>query len=115
MDITKEEKLEDIKKAEEMYRQADELIKKADKLIKRKIRGVDVVRDDNAISMEPYRGMVEVHLYKGILRLEKLLGVKAEPEIRFDGSKARNRKVLCINGIKFFQIGEATQSRHHFK
>lgn len=115
MDITREEKLEDIKKAEEMYRQAEELIKNANKLIKRKIRGVDVVSDDNVISMEPYRGMVEVHLYKGILKLEKLLGVKAEPERQWDGSKSNNRKVLCVGGIKFFQIGEPTQSKYCFK
>lgn len=116
--ITKEEKLAQIAEARELYIEAQALIDKADKLIAKGMRDVKVCGGlDYAEKTYPeiYKGMIEVHLYSGILKLEKLLGIKAEPRIDLCGNVDKDRKALCVEGIEFFQIGEATQHRYSYR
>lgn len=115
--VTKEEKLEQIEEAKRCYEEARKLIEQGDALIAKYMRGVKVCRDDEfaPIIYRPHKGMMHIHLYSGIGKLEKLFGVKAEPYINLCGKKANDRKMICIGGIEFMQIGEATQSRFCYK
>ena len=116
--ITKEEKLAQIAEARELLVEAQALIDKAHVLIKKDMKGVEICGGDSYKEQaypEVYKGMIEVHVYKGILKLEKLLDIKAEPKIDFCGNPSKSRKALCVGGIEFFQLGEATQSRYNFK
>ena len=112
------EKLADIEEARKLYEEADKLIKKADAIIRRNMSGnVDVCghTEFEKLPYDPYKGMIPVHLYKGIMRFEELLDVKTEPEKCWDGSVDKKKKVLCVNGIKFFQLGEATESNYCYR
>ena len=116
--ITKEEKLAQIAEARKLYIEAQALVDKANKLIAKGMRDVKICGGYEYIEQtypEVYKGMIEVHLYSGILRLEKLLGIKAEPRIDFCGRADKDRKALCVEGIEFFQIGEATQHRYSYR
>jgi len=116
--ITKEEKLAQIAEARELLVEAQALIDKAHALIKKGMPGVDICGGDwykVQTYPEVYKGTIEVHLYKGILKLEKLLGVKTEPKFYLDEEPSKDRKALCVEGIEFFQIGEATQHRYNYK
>ena len=84
MKITKEEKLKDIAEARELYIEAGKLIEKANKLIARNVRDVmassstlDIYRPLEAsdVCSNEYVGLVPIHLFKGITRLEKAVGV----------------------------------------
>ena len=116
--VTKEEKLAQIAEARELFIEAQALIDKANALICKGMRDVTVCGGDEykeKVCPKAYEGMIEVHLFRGILKLEKLLGIKAEPKIDYCGDASKDRKALCVEGIEFFQIGEATQSRFNFK
>lgn len=114
--ITAEEKLKDIAEAEALYKKALELIEQGNKLIKRKMRGVDVCSTPEIrASWDSYPNMVEVHLYSGIMKMEKLLNVKGEPKKNYDGTTNKGRRALCIGNVMFFQIGEPTQSEYCYK
>ena len=116
--ITKEEKLAQIAEARELYVEAQALVDKANKLIENGMRNVSVCGGydyEEKTYPEVYKGMIEVHLYSGILKLEKLLGVKTEPRIDCCGNPDTDRKALCVEGIEFFQIGTATQHRYSYK
>lgn len=114
--ITKEEKLAQIEEAKRCYEEAQELIDKGDALIQTCMRGVEICGHDVC---KPegyyYKDMIEVHLYSGIGKFEKLFETKAEPYVNICGEKERDRKALCIGGIEFFQIGHATQSKFCYK
>lgn len=116
--ITKEEKLSQIAEARQLYAEAQMLIDKANALIEKGVRGVKVCGGDEYRELEypePYKGMIKIHIFSGILKLAKLLEIKAEPEIDYDGSVCKNRKAICVEGIKFFQIGKATQAKFNYK
>lgn len=119
--ITKEEKLAQIEEARKCFDEASALIEKGKALIKKSMRGVELCDLSNncrpltSPDPEQYRGMVEVHLYSGMSKMEKLLGIKAKPEIDICGNKIRDRKALCVGGIKFFQIGTPTDSKYCYK
>lgn len=116
--VTKEEKLAQIAEARELLVEAQALIDKAHALIKNGMRGVDICGGDSYKEQDYpaiYKGMIEVHLYTGIRKLEKLLDIETEPKINFCGEKSKDRRALCVEGIEFFQIGEATQSKYNFK
>lgn len=115
--LTKELKLAQIEEARKCYEEADRLIKKADKLIGMHLRNVKTCGHDEfeAKACGPYKGMIQVHLFSGITKLEKLLEVKTEPHRNLLGEENRDRKSLCVGGIEFMQIGEATQSRYCYK
>ena len=121
--ITKEEKMADIQEARKCFEEATKLIEKGEKLIKKNMRSVEVCMGRGypplgASDYEGYRGMVEVHLFSGITKLEKLLEMKGEVEKDWRGRENEGRRVLCVEGIKFFQIGEAvkqTHTRYKFK
>lgn len=115
--ITKEEKLAQIEEARKCYEEAQKLIKQGDELIKKYMRGVVICGHDEFEPLEykPYKDMISVHLFTGIGRFEKLFGVKGEPRIYCNGEKGRGEKALCIGGIRFFQLGEATQSRYNYR
>ena len=114
--ITKEEKLAQIEEARRCYEEAQELIDKGDALIRTCMRGVEICGHDACKTNQyNYKGMIEVHLYSGIGKLEKLFETKAEPYVNICGEKERDRKALCVGGIEFFQIGHATQSKFCYK
>lgn len=115
--ITAEEKLAQIEEAKECYEQAYKLIQTGNGLIKKYMRDVDICDPFGyePIPYEPYKGMIEVHLYRGMSKLERLFGKKAELNINLCGNKDRDRKALCIGGIKFMQIGKPTESRYCYK
>ena len=116
--ITKEEKLAQIAEARELYAEAQELIDKANALITKGMRGVRLCEGKDYHEMEyppVYKGMIEVHVFEGILKLAKLLEIKAEPMIDMLGGVSKDRKAFCVEGIKFFQLGQATQSKYNFK
>ncbi len=114
-----EQKLKDIQEAVELYRQANELVDKANKMICKNIRGLHIVRTLPELmdgwDYEEYRGKYEVHVYSGILKLAKVLGVETEPEKDSFGVERTDRKALVVDGIKFFQLGEPTQARYCYK
>ena len=116
--ITKEEKLAQIAEARKLYIEAQALVDRANKLITNGMRGVEICGGDEYKEQtypEAYKGTIKVHLYSGILKLEKLLGIKAEPRINFCGSADNSQKALCVEGIEFFQLGEATQHRYNYR
>ena len=115
--VTAEEKLLQIEEARECYEQAYKLIQKGNGLITKYMREVKICDSLSyePIFYEPYKGMIEVHLYSGMSKLEKLFGMRAEPNINLCQQKDRDRKALCIGGIKFMQIGKPTESRFCYK
>lgn len=115
--ITAEDKIKQIEEAEKLYLQAIELIEQGNKLIKKGMRGVELCDGKPSVkeSWEAYPGMLQVHLFSGIGKLEKLLGIKAEPEKEYDGTVNNGRKALCVGNVKFFQIGSPTQSKYCYK
>ena len=114
--VTKEQKLADIAEARELLLEAEKLITKAEKLIAKNVRGVTTCSHPFQEELfQPYEGMISVHLYSGITKLENVLGIKTEPLKNWDGSLDRSRKVLCVEGIKFFQIGKATDRKYCYK
>lgn len=116
--VTKEEKLAQIAEARELYIEAQALVDKANKLIAKGMRDVHVCGGydyKEKTYPEAYKGMIEVHLYSGILKLERLLGIKAGPKINICGDADKDRKALCVEGIEFFQIGDATQHKYCYK
>ena len=78
--ITKEEKMADIAEAKKCFEEAHALMEKGKRLIKKNMRGVEVT----AVSTDGGRyylpkgeaDIIEVHLYSGILKLEKLFEEK---------------------------------------
>ena len=116
--ITKEEKLAQIAEARELYAEAQALIDRANNLIASGLRDVSVCGGNEyreLIYPAAYKGMISIHLYSGILKLEKLLGIKATPEVDSFDEVYTNRKALCVGGIKFFQLGQATQSKFNYR
>ena len=121
--ITKEEKMTDIQEARRCFEEATKLIEKGENLIKKNMRSVEICTGRGYPPLgisdyEGYRGMIEVHLFSGISKLEKLLEVKGEVEKDWRGRDMEARRALCVEGIKFFQIGEAvkqTRTRYKFK
>lgn len=116
--ITKEEKLAQIAEARKLYAEAQVLINKANRLIEKGVRGVVVCGGDSYEEQKypaQYKGMIEIHLFKGILKLEKLLGIKATPRVNACGDIHKDEKALCVEGIEFFQLGQATQSKFNYK
>lgn len=115
----KEQKLNDIKEAVKLYKQANELVDKANKLITRNIRGLRLIEGMPMLcgitANKAYRGKFDIHVSKGILKLAKALEVEAEPEKVWDGSLDNRRKVVVTEDVKFFQLGEPTQSRYCYK
>lgn len=41
--------------------------------------------------------------------------MKTEPEVDILGGIYKNRKAFCVEGIKFFQIGDATQYKFNYR
>ena len=118
--ITKEEKIADIQEAKKCFEEATKLIEKGQRLIKKNMRGVEVCTGKGYPPLgisdyEGYRGMIEVHLFSGFTKLEKLLEMKGEVEKDWRGCDIENRRVLCVEGIKFFQIGDAVKPVYKFK
>ena len=109
--ITKEQKLANIEEARKLYEEADKLIKKADKLISKGINNVQFCGhyECEPLSQMEYKGLINVHLYSGILKLEKLLEVKTEPQVLYDGSVDDSVKILCVEGLRFLQIGDPVE------
>lgn len=117
--ITKEEKMADIAEAKKCFEEAHALMEKGKKLIKKNMRGVEItdVNTDGGRHYLPKgeADMIEVHLYSGILKLEKLFGEKARPSVDWCGTKDYSKKVLIVDGIRFFQLGNATQHRFNYR
>lgn len=119
--ITKEEKMADIQEAKKCFEEATKLIEKGEKLIKKNMRGVEICAGKGYPPLglsdyEGYCGLIEVHLFSGITKLERLLDVKGEAEKDWQGREDDSRRVFCVEGIKFFQIGDAVkQARTVYK
>lgn len=118
--VTKEEKLQDIAEAKKCFEEAHALMEKGKRLITRNITKdvkITAVNTDGGRCYLPREeaDMIEVHLYSGILKLEKLLGEKTRPGISWDGKKDNTRKVMIVNGMSFFQLGNATQHKFNYK
>ena len=115
--VTAEEKLLQIEEARECYEQAYKLIQKGNGLIMKYMRDVKICDSLSyePIHYEPYKGMIEVHLYSGMSKFEKLFKEKAKANVNLCGDKDRDRKALCIGGIKFMQIGRPTESRFCYR
>lgn len=121
--ITAEEKIKDIEQACELYKQAGELIEKANKLISKNVRDVQVsgqfpeirpLKPIDVVSKE-YYGLVPIHLYSGINRLEKATGVKSYAKLDYQEKKCKDERALVVGGIVFTQRGEATLERHTYR
>lgn len=110
----REEKLKDIQEAVEMYKQANELVAKANELITRNVEGLELVghmpEPCGDYDNRAYRGKMNVHIYKGIYKLAGVLCKIPKPEVDLFGFEYPNRKALVVDGIKFFQLGEASQN-----
>ena len=121
--ITAEEKISDIEQACELYKQAGELIAKADKLVSKNVRDVQVsgrwglCKPLSAIDVvsKEYYGLVPIHLYSGINRLEKATGTKSYAKLDYQEKKSRGERALVVGGIVFTQRGEATLERHTYR
>ena len=115
----KEEKLKDIQEAAKLYKQANELVAKANELITRNVRGLELIENKqkvcNYTDYEAYRGKFVVHVFKGIMKLAKVLDADTYPERDWFGRENKSRKVVLTDDVMFFQIGEPTQSRYCYK
>lgn len=124
MKITKEEKLKDIAEARELYIEAGKLIEKANKLIARNVRDVmassstlDIYRPLKAsdVCSNEYVGLVPIHLFKGITRLEKAVGVPSKAKLDYMERKQRGERALVVEGVLFTQLGTATLEKHTYR
>lgn len=121
--VTAEEKIKDIEQACELYKQAGELIEKANKLISKNVRDVQVsgqfpeirpLKPNDVVSKD-YYGLVPIHLYSGINRLEKATGVKSYAKLDYQEKKCKGERALVVGGIVFTQLGNATLERHTYR
>ena len=116
--MTKNQKFKDIEQAKKLYAEADKLIKEADKLISKGFKSIQFCGHyecEPLTSPAEYKGLINVHLFSGILKLEKLLGLKTEPLIQYDGTVDNKVKVLCVNGLRFYQIADTVEKTTDFK
>lgn len=115
--VTKDAKLEQIESAKKCYEEARKLIARGDALIAKGMRGVKVCRNDEfaPIVHQPHKGMMHVHLYSGLSKLEDVFGVKMEPYIDLSGAEDTDRMMICVGGVEFVQIGEVLPDRRCFK
>lgn len=118
----KEQKMAELEAARVLLDEANEKIQQAAKLIKRNVNGVDFCALDAFEALQAwqaqnreYVGMVEVHLYRGIKRLAKVLEMDATPEKDYMGKESEDRLCLCAGGIKFFQIGYPSKKKTNYK
>lgn len=113
-DELREQKLQDFAEAEKLYAEAFKMLERADKLICRYVRGAQLCtayRDAPTLGGEKR----ELHVYSGIMKLAKALGMKAVADTNFMGEAMKDRKALDVGGLHLFQIGHATQSRICYK
>lgn len=123
--VSKEEKMRDIAEARKLYIEAGKLIAKANKLIKKNVRNLEVVGASSICEYRPlekkdvvskeYVGLVPVHLYSGITRLEKAVGINSKAALDYMERKRRGERTLIVEGIVFTQTGDATLEKHTYR
>lgn len=123
--VSKEEKMRDIAEARELYIEAGKLIAKANKLIKKNVRDLEVIGASSICEYRPlekkdvvskeYVGLVPVHLYSGITRLEKAVGINSKAALDYMERKRRGERALIVEGIVFTQTGDATLEKHTYR
>ena len=122
--ITKEEKLNDIAEARKLYEEAGKLIAKANRLIQKNVRDLQItgfhmsdfkpLTRIDVVSKE-YVGLIPVHLYSGITRLEKVVGINSKAKLDYMERREKGERVLIVEGILFTQRGDATLEKHTYR
>jgi len=116
---SKDEKLSFLNEAIADYEEAQKLVEHASKLLSK--CGVRMCGGSDGIfggaSSNEYNAEKSLHVYSGILKLQKILDQKAVHPYDCMGVQQNNRKAVFHNGVMFFQLGdvESAATKYHYR